>query len=171
MAVTLAALVATSTLAARINASLNSSRRAPTLPYQSPVSELQAPEQDAFVALRELIYDLEALRSDTGTWPQASAANIPGYTTQVRSLGLTHNYVFEPDDGQGGQRFLVMILEPDPRLKEPCAPHDEEHHTLASGICLHVTVWTQAAKEHAAPTQVTAFPFSEGFVQRIAQVE
>jgi hypothetical protein len=78
-------------------------------------------------------------------------------------LSTTVNY-----EGEGeGLRWLVLFLEPDPRLvAEKAPPEDDEHHTLSDGTPLHVTVWTQPLTE-APSDQLTAFPAAEGWVERV----
>ena len=83
----------------------------------------------------------------------------------LRRQGATINYVGESE----GLRWLVLYLEPDPRMERTAAPpEDDEHHTLADGTGLHVTLWTQPLSEPTTEL-VTAFPGAEGWVERVAR--
>ena len=44
-----------------------------------------------------------------------------------------------------------------------------QHHTLPDGTALHVTVWSMA-NQGPEPTEVLAFPVSEGWVQRVGRL-
>lgn len=63
--------------------------------------------------------------------------------------------------------WLVLILEPDPRVRAPPPPDDEEHHTLPDGAGLHVTVWTRPTGGLASPEHVVTFPATRGWTQRV----
>jgi hypothetical protein len=104
--------------------------------------------------LRARIPELEAARSRDKAWPES-----PGFTRTQQANVV--NYV-----GEGaGQRWLLLVLEPDPRVgPEPAPPDDDEHDTLGDGTLLHVTLWTQPVSE-PAPEHVTAFPAAEGWKQ------
>lgn len=81
----------------------------------------------------------------------------------LRNQRTAINYVGEGE----GLRWLVLLLEPDPRAApEKAPPEDDEHHTLSDGTPLHVTVWSQPLSELTAQL-VTAFPATEGWVERV----
>lgn len=124
--------------------------------WQHPVSELTAPQRAHFEAVRAAIVRAEQARGG-GAWPDDF---LPGYTRRQQRLHV--NYLGEVE----GLRWLVLFLEPDPRLPLERAPLDDEHHVLPDGTPLHVTVWTQPLSE-PAPTAVTAFPAAEGWVERV----
>jgi hypothetical protein len=122
--------------------------------WQHAVSELTEPQQAWHRKVRDAILEAERGRS-TGAWPE-----LPGFA--LKQSRLTINYVGEAD----GLRWLVLLLEPDPRMPPENASLDDEHHRLADGTPLHVTVWTQPLTT-PAPAEVTAFPAAEGWVERV----
>lgn len=129
--------------------------------WQRPVDELTAPQQALYLQLRGALRSLLERRNADQRWP-ASAAGLPE-SFQQHSAGHVVNYVGEGE----GLRWLLLVLEPDPRLpREPAPPEDDEHFTLADGTGLHITVWTQPLTEPPPPS-VTAFPAAEGWVERV----
>lgn len=130
-------------------------------PWQRPVSELTAAQQALHAQLRAQLREAEQVRARASTWPPADGLFPPGFT--LRQRGVAVNYLGEAE----GLRWLVLFLEPDPRLpKEPAPPEDDEHHALSDGTALHVTTWTQPLTE-PPPEDVTAFPAAEGWVERV----
>lgn len=130
--------------------------RPPAPAWQRPVSELTEAQQAHYAQVRAAILEAERVRS-AGAWPTTF---LPG--SVFRQQRLTVNYVSEA----AGLRWLVLFLEPDPRSPPEKAAPDDEHHTLADGTPLHVTVWTQPLSV-PAPENVTAFPAAEGWVERV----
>lgn len=126
--------------------------------WQRPLSELTPAQQQLHQHLRERLRIAERERAETKAWPPTLTEGW-----KARQVSTTVNYV-----GEGaGLRWLVLILEPDPRAPaEPPPPEDDEHHTLSDGTPIHVTVWTQPLDEPATG-QVTAFPAAEGWVERV----
>lgn len=124
--------------------------------WQRPVSELSAPQRAVFEQLRAAIVRAEQVRGG-GAWPDELQ---PGFGKRAQRLHI--NYLGEAE----GLRWLVLFIEPDPRLPPEKAPPDDEHHTLPDGTPIHVTVWTQPLSE-APPEAVTAFPAAEGWVERV----
>lgn len=124
--------------------------------WQRPVSELSAAQRAQFDALRAAMPAVESSRS-SGEWPATLA---PGFAKTQQ--GLYVNYLGEAE----GLRWLVLYVEPDPRVGSEKAEVDDEHHLLADGRMLHVSVWTQPLTE-AKPENVTAWPAAEGWVQRV----
>jgi hypothetical protein len=131
--------------------------------WQRPVSELTAAQQDLHEQLRKGLRAAELSRSETKRWPAPEGIFPSGWA--LRRQGTAINYLGEGE----GLRWLVLYLEPDPRAEAtPAPPEDDEHHTLADGTALHVTLWTQPLSE--PPTElVTAFPGAEGWVERISR--
>jgi 3',5'-cyclic AMP phosphodiesterase CpdA len=125
--------------------------------WQKPVSELSEAQRAAFLRVREAIVVAETARSTNQAWPDAFLPNFVRTTA-----GLHTTYVGEAE----GLRWLVLFLEPDPRLGPEDAGLDDEHHRLADGTALHVTVWTQGL-DVAPPTQLVAFPAVEGWTERV----
>jgi hypothetical protein len=120
--------------------------------WQRPVNELTEAQQRVYAELRARLPELKKAREQTGSWPGPTA-----------SAGHVINYVQERE----GLRWLLLVLEPDPRLpREPPPPEDDEHVNLADGTGLHVTLWTQPLTE-APPPGVIAFPAAEGWVERV----
>jgi hypothetical protein len=129
--------------------------------WQRPVSELSPAQQQVHSQLRAQLRAVERARTEAKAWPEARGSFPLGFARRQR--GTAVNYVGEAE----GLRWLVLYLEPDPRLpREPAPPEDDEHHALGDGTPLHVTVWTQPLSE-PAPADVTAFPAAEGWVERV----
>jgi hypothetical protein len=124
--------------------------------WQQRVSELTAAQQDFHGRVRAAIETVEKQRA-SGAWPSDF---LPGFAMQ--HARLTTNYVGEAE----GLRWLVLFLEPDPRSPPENAPPDDEHHRLADGTPLHVTVWTQPLSTPAS-TELIGFPAAEGWVERV----
>lgn len=132
------------------------------LAWQRPVSELTEAQRALWAELRASLRDAEAQRAASGDWPRLDLTSNARWSLRRQRLAV--NYVAEAE----GLRWLVLFLEPDPRVQEPAPPEDDEHHTLADGTALHVTVWTQPLT--APPTaEVTAFPAAEGWTERVAR--
>jgi hypothetical protein len=131
--------------------------------WQRPVSELTVAQQQFHATLREELRAAEGIRSATKSWPPPEGI-FPGNWV-LRRQGTAINYLGTSE----GLRWLVLYLEPDPRAERTKAPpEDDEHHTLADGTGLHVSVWTQPLSE--PPTDlVTAFPGAEGWVERVSR--
>ena len=134
----------------------------PLLAWQRPVSELTDAQRAMFTELRASLRTAEAQRAATHEWPSLDLTRNARWALRRQRLAI--NYVAEAE----GLRWLVLFLEPDPRLHEPAPPEDEEHHTLADGTALHVTVWTQPL-DTPRVDEVTAFPAAEGWVERVAR--
>ena len=138
-------------------------RPAPGPSWQRPVSELTQAQQRFHARLREQLRDAELVRSQARTWPPAPGLFPEGWV--LRKQGTAINYVGEAE----GLRWLVLFIEPDPRAPpEKAPPEDDEHHTLRDGTALHVTVWTQPLSELTTEL-VTAFPATEGWVERVGR--
>lgn len=126
--------------------------------WQRPVSELSPAQLRFHAHLREQLRAAEGERGRTKRWPAATA---DGWSR--RQQGIYVNYVGEAE----ALRWLILFIEPDPRLAaEKPPPEDDEHHTLSDGTALHVTVWTQPLSEPKSEL-VTAFPAAEGWVERV----
>ena len=133
------------------------------LPYQAPVSELSAAEQERLAQLRTQLRVAEKERTATGKWPERLTED--GSCT-LRVHGPYVNYLAAPAD-PSRLRWLVLVIEPQPgAIRDPAPPEDEEHHTLSDGTAVHVTVWT-APNEGALPSVVLPFPAADGWTQRI----
>ena len=126
--------------------------------WQRPISELREPQQRFHAQLLEEIRGAEKVRGASQQWPL-----VPGWT--LRRQGVYVNYLRDAE----GLRWLILLIEPDPRVAaEKPPPDDAEHHTLSDGTAIHMTVWTQPLDE-AKSEFVTAFPAAEGWVERVAR--
>lgn len=151
-------------------------------PWQHSFLALPPDGQRLYRAVREGVFEIESRRGATGAWPEVSALAedlVPPFAadrllpalawTRARD-GLYVTYLGRPRDG-AGLDWLVLFIEPEPKAfadGAATAPVDEEHHTLADGTALHVTVWTRPAGA-PAPAQVVAFPLADGFVQQVGR--
>ncbi|MFT3711068.1 MAG: hypothetical protein QM817_25860 [Archangium sp.] len=118
--------------------------------WQRPLSELSAPQQQRYATLRAAI-----LEAEKAPWPEQL---ISGFSRAQQ--GFYVNYIGEAD----GLRWLVLLIEPDPRLPPDNSPLDDEHHRLSDGRMLHVSVWTQPL-DAEKPQNVVAWPAAEGWTQ------
>jgi len=138
-------------------------RPVPGPSWQRPVSELTDTQQKFYRQLRQQLRVAEQRRAqdEKKMWPPAEGLFPEGW--RHRSQGTAINYLGPGD----GLRWMVLIIEPDPRAAtEKAPPEDDEHHTLSDGTALHVTVWTQPLSEPLTEF-VTAFPAAEGWVERV----
>jgi hypothetical protein len=115
-----------------------------------PLSALTAAQQARHAELRKAL-----LEAEKAPWPPSLREGFP-----LSKQGFYVNYVGEAD----GLRWLVLVVEPDPRLPPDPSPLDDEHHRLSDGRMLHVSVWTQPLTE-AKPQNVVAWPAAEGWTQ------
>lgn len=137
----------------------------PLLPFQSRVGELRGPDQERHEQIRAALREAERERSASKTWPPA--LSVPGLTWTMRAHGVYVNYVGVPAQAPGGLRWLVLIIEPEPGpLTDPVPPEDDEHHTLADGTGLHVTVWTSPVGGRPVEL-VLPMPAAEGWTQQV----
>ena len=147
--------------------------------WQRSFRELPDFEQRTFRHLRESLPELERLRVETGHWPTPEAMRDERVepfredelTTPrrwaLRQYGVYATYVGVPVDDPNAQRWVVLLIEPS--TNEPAPPEDEEHHTRADGVPVHVTVWSQPNDAEPVPDEVLAFPAAQGFLQRVGR--
>lgn len=147
--------------------------------WQRSFRELPLLEQRTFRHLREATFEVEHARVEVGTWPEPAAlaeARVepfhrdeltPARAWVKRQHGVYTSYVGVPEPGAGGERWLLLFIEP--TTTEPAPPEDEEHHTRADGVPLHVTVWSQPNDAAPVPDEVLAFPAASGWVQRVGR--
>ena len=152
---------------------------APQVPaWEHSFLELSQADQLRYRLVREGVLEAENRRSGSRDWPEPSVLagegvppfDAPDLRWSRRQHGIYVNYLGVPLTGQG-TRWLLLFIEPEPTAFEAKAPPpvDEEHHTLPDGTALHVTVWTTAS-QGPEPTEVLAFPVSEGWVQRVGRL-
>lgn len=147
--------------------------------WQGSFRDVVEADQRTFRHLREALPELERLRVETGAWPEPSQLSSEGIepfrederaeprTWVLRRHGLYASYVGVPASGSTALRWLVLFIEPS--TKEPAPPEDEEHQTMADGVPVHVTVWSQANDAEPVPDEVLAFPAAQGWVQRLGR--
>lgn len=160
-------------------------RHRPTAPaeelagWQRSFRELPEREQRTFRHLREALPELERLRVERGAWPEPEVVREAGVepfredehttprTWALRTHGVYATYVAVPAPGSAAERWLVLFIEPS--TNEPAPPEDEEHHTRADGVPVHVTVWSQPNDAEPVADEVLAFPAAQGWVQRLGR--
>ncbi len=160
-------------------ASSNAARPRNMLPFQHLAADRPFDEQRMFRELQEGLLEAEALRSDTGGWPQPATlaeAGVPPFAPDptrkvpyVWSLvvsGITVNYLGIPAV-TGAPSWLLLIQEPTPGVPPDQTFEDEEHHKLPNGEMLHVSEWVHAGGGIAA-TRVVRMPQAEGWLQLYA---
>ena len=147
------------------------------LPYQTLVSEAASQAQLMFRELQEGLLEAERVRSGTGGWPSPDAlaeqgippfvkdptAKGPSYRWIVTHRGAFINYRGIPSV-TGAAGWLLLVQEPLPDSLPDPSPEDEEHHRLAGGMMLHVSVWTHADDAELSPALVQV-PQAEGWIQ------
>jgi hypothetical protein len=141
----------------------------PRPPWQHSFLQLDEQGQRFYRSLREGIFEAENLRASTGHWPapaELADAGIGPFNTSTWALAQQRPYINYSSENNG-LRWLVLFIEPEGSEGAPAQP-DEEHHTLSTGLGLHVTVWTQPVSE-PRPLGVLSFPVAEGWVQRVGQ--
>ena len=155
----------------------------PLLDYQRPFTELDSASQREYRELREAILEIERLRSDEKAWPEADRLRddgippfaqdgVDGKTRTWRRIQdrLTTFYAGVPLENGARPLLLIRLLESAPGDGEAANPDvrlDEEHHRLADGTLLHVTVWCAGDRRSIAP-DAGFRPEFDGFTQWIA---
>ena len=157
-----------------------SGARSHLLPYQALIQGRPATEQRVFRELQEGLLEAESVRAATGSWPRPdalAAAGIPPFAPdptagatscqwqQIRD-GTRAHYTGRPDH-PGAPAWLVLIQEPEAGAPPDPAPEDEEHHRLADGTMLHVSIWSRADGRAGTPAQIR-LPQAEGWTQLYA---
>lgn len=147
--------------------------------WQATFRDVAEADQRTFRHLREALPEVERLRVETGAWPEPSQLVSEGIdpfrederavprSWVLRQHGVYASYVGVPAPGSTGLRWLVLFIEPS--TNEPAPPEDEEHHTRADGVAVHVTVWSQPNDAEPVPEEVLAFPAAQGWVQRLGR--
>jgi hypothetical protein len=134
-------------------------------PYQMLVRDLVGPEQLMFGRLQQAVSEAEAIRAQTGRWPEPSALSglpalmptgdestpSPAYKWTRTQEGVVVNYLALPSDDDAAAAWLLRIQEPDPNTPVDVAPNDEVHHRLPDGTVLHVTIWTHRFGGRVSP--------------------
>jgi len=146
------------------------------LPYQQLIRDRPSNEQRMFRELQEGLLEAQRIRSESGGWPAPAALGLQGvppfavdptrtdrYTWTVTQHGAFVNYRGAPLV-TGLPVWLLLIQEPDPGAPADKSPEDEEHHRLADGTMLHVSIWTHQAGADL-PERFVSIPQVEGWTQ------
>jgi hypothetical protein len=156
----------------------------PLLPYQQLFVDLPATDQRIIRSLREAMIEAENARSQTKVWPEVAALSQQGippfapdpidgkaYAWTRSQAGLYVNYRGSPQ-AEGRPELLLLFVEPDPAAArmpgDRPPPVDEQHHTLADGTALHVSLWLRRAKP-ARDDRVVSFPAGSGWTQILSK--
>jgi hypothetical protein len=148
------------------------------LPYQMLVRDLVSADQAMVAVLKQSLLDAETVRTVTGRWPEAPAVkNLPktapggdaslpaaAYSWKRSSVGVVQHYLGLPAEDVSAAAWLLVIREPEPGVPTDSAPNDEEHHRLADGTVLHVSIWTHRFGGQVGP-QFVAQPEAAGWTQ------
>lgn len=143
---------------------------------------LASADQLVFRKLREGVIEAERARARSGAWPsiaELAGRDVPPfasdptepspYAWSVLRRDLTINYLGLPKAATGRPTFVVVILEPDPKVPiDPQAPSDEIHHRLTDGTMLHVSIWTAPGRR--PETEPIALPALEDGWRRITML-
>jgi hypothetical protein len=147
------------------------------LPYQTLVSEAASPAQLMFRELQEGLLEAERVRGDTGGWPSPetlAGQGIPPFARDPTTKGPAYRWIVTRRGAfinyrgipgvTGAPAWLLLVQEPLPDSLPDPSPEDEEHHRLASGMMLHVSVWTHADGTELSPPLIQ-LPQNEGWIQ------
>jgi hypothetical protein len=148
-------------------------------PFQKLFPDLDPRAQRMFRALHEGLLEAENIRNATGTWPTTAIlaqGGIPPfaadptdrdkYAWTFRHDGIYVNYLGR-SASPGLPAFLLLIQEPTPGVPPDRTPNDEQHHRLANGDVLHVSVWMHADGAKIADGTLS-LPQTSGWMQLLA---
>jgi len=155
------------------------------LPFQTLVQDRSVTDQRIFRALQEGLLESEGRRGSeggfAGRWPDVAtlaADGVPPFafdptmksaplTWDLLQSGTTVNYLGRPYAESPASAWLVLIQEPEPGVPPDQSFEDEEHHRLANGEMLHVSIWTHG--DGARITRhIVRVPQAEGWTQLYA---
>ncbi len=150
------------------------------LPYQTLFRDLPPGEQRTFRELQEGLLEAEGARGVTGRWPEAPALAAQGippfapdptakgaaYAWSLRQQGTLINYLGLPA-GPSAPAWLLSIQEPEPGAPPDRSPADEQHHRLADGTVLHVSIWSHRDGSRVA-AGLFPLPHADGWTQLLA---
>ncbi len=158
------------------NAGNTQARVSDLMPYQALVRDRPSSDQRMFRELQEGLLEAQRVRSTSGGWPAPAALAIQAippfapdptrpetYVWTVTQHGAFINYRAAPAV-TGVAAWLLLIQEPDPGAPPDPAREDEEHHRLADGTMLHVSIWTHADGLDL-PARFISLPQVEGWTQ------
>jgi hypothetical protein len=156
----------------------------PLLPYQRLFIDLPSADQRVIRSLREAMIEAENSRSQTKAWPEVAALAQQGippfapdpidrgaYLWSRKQTGLNVNYRGVPQLADRPE-LLLLFVEPDPAAArmpgDRPLPVDEQHHTLADGTALHVSLWLRPPGR-ARDERVVSFPAADGWTQILSK--
>ncbi len=147
--------------------------------FQKLFRDLGPREQRMFRALQEGLLEAENLRSTSGAWPAPAALAEQGippfaadpivrekYAWSFHREGILVNYLGLPAAPKE-PAYLILVQEPTPGAPPDRAPNDEEHHRLANGDVLHVSVWMHGDGAKL-PAALVGLPEADGWTQLLA---
>ncbi len=136
-------------------------------------------DQRMFRAMSEGLQEAENIRSASGAWPMPASLAQQGvppfaddpitkdvYLWTLRRDGTLVNYIGRSADSRL-PAFLIFILEPTPGAAPDPAPVDEQHHQLANGEKLHVSLWMHPSGT-TVPDAALGVPEVRGWTQLLA---
>ena len=140
--------------------------------------DLNPHDQRMFRAMHEGLLEAENNRSANGTWPAPAALAQQGiapfapnriaqdqYVWTLQRDSNVVNYVGRPADARL-PAFLILILEPTPGAPADPAPVDEQHHQLANGDKLHVSLWLHP-DGGKVPDELVPLPDARGWTKLV----
>jgi len=146
------------------------------LPFQRLIADCTPDEQRLFRELQEGLIEAEASRSSTNSWPMPAALAEEGippfaadptrrsrYDWKLIQSGTLVNYLGVPA-AEGQPAWLILVQEPEPGVPPDQNFEDEEHHRLAGGAMLHVSIWMHTDGREI-PARATRMPQAEGWTQ------
>jgi hypothetical protein len=158
------------------NTSNSQARAGDLMPYQVLVRDRPSSDQRMFRELQEGLLEAQRVRSMSGGWPAPAALAVQAippfapdptrpetYTWTVTQHGTFINYRAAPSV-TGVPAWLLLIQEPDRGAPPDPALEDEEHHRLADGAMLHVSIWTHPDGTDL-PARFISLPQVEGWTQ------
>jgi hypothetical protein len=148
--------------------------------FQKLFRDLGPNDQRMFRSLQEGLLEAENLRAGgAGGWPLPAVLAEQGippfaadpiarqnYTWTFHHEGILVNYLGRPAVPDQ-PAYLILVQEPTPGAPPDRAPNDEEHHRLANGDVLHVSVWMHGAGAKL-PDALIGLPEADGWTQLLA---
>jgi hypothetical protein len=152
--------------------------------FQKLFRDLGPSDQRMFRSLQEGLLEAENLRASSGAWPTPATLALQGippfavdpiakqkYNWSLHHEGILVNYLGLPALGlpaiPNQPAYLILVQEPTPGALPDRAPNDEEHHRLANGDVLHVSVWMHGAGAKL-PDALFGLPEADGWTQLLA---
>jgi hypothetical protein len=176
LAVVIIAVVAFYLASTAWNTSSSQARAGDLMPYQVLVRDRPSSDQRMFRELQEGLLEAQRVRSTSGGWPSPAALAVQAippfapdptrpetYVWTVTQHGTFINYRAAPGV-TGVPAWLLLVQEPDRGAPPDPALEDEEHHRLADGTMLHVSIWTHPDGTDL-PARFISLPQVEGWTQ------